>query len=396
MTPVSILAIVLSVASILLSSKRLTVSRLIACMALLLVHIAAAVYYYYYSQTASADASAYYYDTYGLGTLPWGLSTEFVAQLCYVLKVHLGATYLDCFFFFQTFGFAGLMIMARVFDEIEARIGVTEHRGYWILLFLPSVSFWTAGIGKDAPLFFAIALCVWAMLNLRPRFLYFCVSLGVMILFRAHVALLAVSALAGAAFFGSSASLGQRLGLFAVAITGFLLTSGAVESSLGVDPTSVSSMSEFLEDQNDVFAGVAGTTSMGDAPFIVRVLSLLFRPLFLDAHGVLGLVASVENAAFVIVILYSLPHRRDLLSLVRNVFFVRFAVVFAFVVLLALSLVYYNVGLGLRQRVMAYPMIFSTLVALWSLRRKPSPQIAPRPANTLMVKNNPNRPAPEL
>jgi hypothetical protein len=64
--------------------------------------------------------------------------------------------------------------------------------------------------------------------------------------------------------------------------------------------------------------------------------------------------------------------------------------------LFLLTLVYYNVGLGLRERVMAYPMIFSTLVALWSLREKRKLTLVPRHAVPgLMVKPQANTPATE-
>jgi hypothetical protein len=262
------------------------------------------------------------------------------------------------------------MLLARLFREIEEKIGVQDHRPYLGLLLLPSVNFWTSAIGKDAPVFFAVTLCVWAMMNFRPRVLYFTIGIGIMVLFRPHIAFMAASALAGASFFGKSVSLGRRLGLLAVAVAGIWIASGAVESTFGVDATSVSSVSEYLDKQGVAFAADTGNTSLGEAPFVVRVLSLLFRPLFFDAHGILGVIASAENIGAILLTLYFLAHIRDLAHLVRHVQFMRFAAVFGAIVLFTLSLVYYNVGLGLRERVMAYPMIFSIAVSLWSVQRK--------------------------
>jgi hypothetical protein len=42
---------------------------------------------------------------------------------------------------------------------------------------------------------------------------------------------------------------------------------------------------------------VIGRTSV-DAPFPIRVLSLLFRPFFFDANDILGIVVSIENAGW--------------------------------------------------------------------------------------------------
>ena len=78
----------------------------------------------------------------------------------------------------------------------------------------------------------------------------------------------------------------------------------------------------------------------------------------------LGIIASFENVAFIIAVLYIIANWRDAVYLTRRVPFVRFVLIFAFILLFALTLVYYNVGLGLRERVMAYPMIYAFLVSL--------------------------------
>ena len=241
MTPISIAAFVISFVAIGITSGRLTTTRLALSFLLLLVHFTASVYYFNYSLNNAADATAYYYDPYYWGSEPWQLSTKLVTQLCYVLKLYFGASLLDCFLLFQTFGFVGLDDPHPGLRRIEANVGVPGNRGYWILFFLPSVNFWTSAIGKDAPMFFAISLCIWSMLNLRKRFLYFCISLGVMVLFRAHIALMAAVAVAGANFLGHSVSFSRKAGFMVVALVGIWLTSGAVESSFGVDPTDPSS-----------------------------------------------------------------------------------------------------------------------------------------------------------
>jgi hypothetical protein len=368
--------------------------RLLLFSLLLTEHVLSSIYYYNFSLEVVADASSYYFDPYHLAHLPLGFSVVLVTQICYYLKT-FGATYLDCFMLFQAFGFCGLMIMSRVFEEIETNIGVKHNRGYLWILFLPSINFWTSAIGKDAPMFFALSLTVWSMLSLKKRFVSFCVSLGIMVMFRAHIALMAATALAVASFFDRSSSLGRRLGLLTIAAAGMFLAIGPVQQTLDVDVTSVTSVSQFLDEKNAMYASVGGTTSIGSAPFIVCVVSLLFRPFFFDAHGILGLIASVENAGWVFAFIYVVVHWRDLALLARRIVFIRFVLAFAFILLLSLSLVYYNVGLGLRERVMSYPMVFAALVALWSMRRKLDvPTISQAPTG-LMAEADPNRILPE-
>jgi len=95
-------------------------------------------------------------------------------------------------------------------------------------------------------------------------------------------------------------------------------------------------------------------------------------------------------------VLYMIANARNLKLLLQRVEFIRFIFVFSVLLLLSLALVYYNIGLGLRQRVMAYPMVFSLLVALWSLKRKQKLEAAHAHATRLMVNANGNRALPEL
>jgi hypothetical protein len=395
-TLVSFAAVFISILAIAFTWKRPTLAKLLLSGLLLIAHLGACLYYYLYSQNAVADASGYYFASHIWQGQPFSFGTIAVVKFVQLLKVKFDATYLDCFLLFQSFGFAGIVIMARVFEEIESFVGVAEHRGYLALLFLPSAQFWTAAIGKDAPLFLGVSLSVWAMLSFRRRIPQFCAALAIMVLFRPHIALMAVTALAGAAFFGQGTSAGRRMGLLAIALIGFGLLVGPVQDSLKVDVTSTTSVSAFLDKNNSIYATVAGTTSLGHASFAVRTISLLFRPFFFDAHGGLGLIASVENLGVVLAFIYTLLHLRDLIQLVRRVLFIRFALLFAFILLFSLVLVYYNVGLGLRQRVMAYPMIFSILVALWSMRRSMATPGVQYLRPNLMVAPNRNRAVPEL
>lgn len=343
-------------------------------IALFVMHLAACFFYYRYSITNVSDAFGYYYYSYFIAGEAFGLGTVFTDQFVRFLKVDLGASYLDCFLFFQAIGFAGLTILVRVIGEIQEKVGNVEHRRYLGLLFFPSVNFWTAAVGKDAPLFFSISLSTWAILNFRKRIVFFCAALGVMTLFRPHIALMAAAAVAGASSFGSSISVGRRLGLLAVSAAALAVGMVAVQSEFGVDVTSTSSVTSFLDKQNEIYATVSGSTSLGNAPYPVRVLSLLFRPFFFDAKNAMAIVASLENVAVLLAFFFLIRHIRDIRQLARHVFFIRYVLLLTLFILGSLTLVYYNVGLGLRQRVMAFPTFASLLVAVWAMKRKTAAQ----------------------
>jgi small-conductance mechanosensitive channel len=101
----------------------------------------------------------------------------------------------------------------------------------------------------------------------------------------------------------------------------------------------------------------------------VRLLSLLFRPLFLDAQGAFGLIASLENVFIIVLLVTLFRNFGQLMRMIRQVFFIRFAAVFALILIVLLSLVYYNVGLGLRQKIMFMPALLTMFVAVLAVRR---------------------------
>jgi hypothetical protein len=378
---VGILGLLLCFAALPLTSVRLTSARLVVALGLLITHVAATLLYFAYVHTAPTDAWFYYFNPTNFGSGEGGLGTTFVLSFVQFLKNSLGATYFDAFLLFQSIGFLGLVILMRLFQEIQIKAQAAESLAPVAILFLPSAHFWTSAIGKDAPLFFAVSLCVWSMIEFRPRFIAFCVSLVVMVLFRPHIALIIMTSLALSAFFYRSISIGRKAMLLIVAAVGMFLVVGPVQQTLGVDFGSVDSVMGFLDEKRILGSTIAAATTIGDASLPVRIVSLLFRPFFFDAHGAMGLVASLENVLVIAGMMYLVSRWRDLKLLASRVFFVRFTITAAIILILSLAFAYYNIGTGLRQRVMAYPMVFALIASVWCVRRRllvwPLPQRAP-------------------
>ncbi|MEO5772706.1 MAG: hypothetical protein ABIQ32_01130 [Sphingomicrobium sp.] len=162
-------------------------------------------------------------------------------------------------------------------------------------------------------------------------------------------------------------NLRTRIVLIAMTMVGLGAVAATVRSTFSVDVTSAGSVGDF-------FAGQAQTAQLFDtgsavlnAPFPLRLLSLLLRPFFIDARGVLGLIASVENLLMAAMFVTFAAKFRLFKACFKQVLFFRYATIFAVLVLLLLAVVYYNVGLGLRQRTMAFPALLALFVAMRAL-----------------------------
>jgi hypothetical protein len=110
-----------------------------------------------------------------------------------------------------------------------------------------------------------------------------------------------------------------------------------------------------------------GSGAQGSYP--VRVVSLLFRPFFFDAGGIPGLIASFENLVLLFIFGFMAYHFRILRELFRRVMLIRYCVIFSLTVILLLATVYYNVGLGLRQKMMAMPTLLTLLAGIVAVLR---------------------------
>jgi hypothetical protein len=335
---------------------------------LYLAHVASAIVYYLYVQTAAADSAMYYFDSFNMAEEGFGLSTQFVVWIVQVVKAVIGGTYLDYFLLFQAFGFFGLVVLMRIMEEIFLELEAPQPPFSYALLFLPGLHFWTSSIGKDGLLFTAVCLAIWASMRLSRRFIQFGVGILIMVLIRPYIALVAMMALALTFIGNKRIHIVLRVVLGGVAVLGAGLAATMVQSTFRVDVTNADSISDFLAQRETIVDHVdAGNTAV-NAALPIRILSLLFRPLFFDAEGWFAYIASLESVVALAAVGYLLIHLRSSVKLARAVPFLRFGMALTIGATLLLGLTYFNVGLGLRQRTMIMPGLLALVVALRAVR----------------------------
>jgi hypothetical protein len=340
-------------------------------MAAYLLHLGICILYYQLTLSGGGDATMYYDDPYGAyKTEGFGLSTVFLIFLTQFIKQTFEASYLDTFLIFQSFGFLGFVFLMRSFQEIYEDLQIHQPAFTWWFLFLPSMHYWTSAIGKDALFFFATCMAVWSTLAIRKRAPAFAAAVIIMMLIRPHIAALALGSLALTIVWTRNTSVISRVIIFALALAGCTFALVTLKSSFQVDVTSIEGIGGVLENRDRLVE----TDNLGgsgvNASFPIRLLSLLFRPLFFDVSNVPGLVASFENV-LIMILLASLTYRaRTMTALVRSAVVVRFTFIYSLILFVALSLVYYNVGLGLRQKwSMVMPAVLLLFVAVNGVQR---------------------------
>lgn len=369
MTPLGLFGILISIAGFRFARAGASRARFALFALLLLEHIGASIAAYLYAQEFGSDAQLYYYDTWQVYGNDSGISTLFIINLVQFIKSYFGGSFFDYFLLFQAIGFWGILFIMRAFDDIHEELGQPIFKYLYLILFLPGLHYWTSSIGKDAMMFFAVALCMWAALRLQSRYLPFGAGVAIAVVVRPHIALLLLISLALTVLFARKTSLLMRAALTAVVLAGVASVAGLVEGLVyGLNFSSADSMSEVLESKSQVTEESGGDMSIMGASFPVKLFSLLFRPFFVDANGAFGYVASLENATLLVLFLILLFRSGTALSMARSTMFARFAFFFFCLVTLLLALFNYNVGLGLRQKMMAMPALLVFFAALLAVR----------------------------
>ncbi len=365
MTFVGVTAMLLSLLAIAWFSPIKSNFRLGLFLVIVILHLAATFIYYIYVQSNDADTALYYYDVYGFYARGFGLSTTFVIWLTQTLIRLIGGTYLDYFLLYQVLGIWGLALVFRTMEEIADTLGTSVPPLMFALMFLPGMYFWTAAIGKDAPLFLACAMVVWASFSISTRWMWFGVAIGIMVLIRAHIAFATVAALAIAMVTGRGVPNVARFALFAVAIVSGWWILGTLQSELNADLSSIDGIAGFVETQTSQ-ATIGVDDSLRNAPFLIKLLSLIYRPFFVDTNNIFGLVASVQNVAMLAITFVIVRNFRLFRKIFSASLPIRFATIHFIGINLMLTLGYYNVGLGLRQREMATPALLALFGALYT------------------------------
>ena len=368
MTFVGIVALLASCIAATFAFSNRNRNRYLLGFLLLGLHLGATFYYYQYVQTHDADARLYYYDPTGMANGTSAYGTVFLVSAVQTLRRTFGGSYFEYFLLFQTFGFVGIIILSRSLSSVQTQTALPPSRAFVLFLLLPSIQFWTSAIGKDAPLFFACSVAAWATIRFTSRWPWFLMSVIVMLFLRPHIAFIAAAALALSLFLDSRYEFAPRLFFLLVAIVSIPFLFRTVGTTLNFDPSDPNSMADFIVAQHNIGNMLGGSTVRGGFP--VRLFSLMFRPFFIDSRTAIGIIASMENAIFLISMFYCVTHLTSIYKIFNIAVYSRYCYFFTLILTISLAAVYYNVGLGLRERVMVYPTLLPIFAAAWSVRRK--------------------------
>ena len=188
----------------------LITTQSIPSLRLYIYHTLYSLFYFLYSLSNSADSFGYYQAGVG-GIYTFFPGTPFVESICSLLYSVFHLSYLSTFLFFNIIGTLALFIFYLLIISISIHSSSLFRKYSFLLIYFPSVSFWSAAIGKDVFSFLSINLAIWSLLSFQTRKGLALISFLLMFFVRPHMAFILLFAFALSILFFRPISLYKRL-----------------------------------------------------------------------------------------------------------------------------------------------------------------------------------------
>ncbi|WP_235893439.1 hypothetical protein [Litoribacter populi] len=177
--------------------------------------------------------------------------------------------------------------------------------GIWPnILLLPSLHFWSSGIGKDSLVFLFLVMFFYGIRDLRKYVVLVAISALLIYHVRPHVAFIVLFSAAMMLLLDSKLHFSYKLIFFAVAILGFVFIYGEVMIFLKIEELNTENVEELFNKTSVNLSYGGSFVDMSGYPYPLKVFTFLFRPLFFDAHNFSSLLNSVENLICLILVVH--------------------------------------------------------------------------------------------
>ena len=306
-----------------------------------------------------------YYIMAQKGVFEFDIGTHGIYFLSTMMYQAFSLSFLNMAMLYGLFGLVGLLAFDASLRHVTEDKSPTVKLLATIIVFLPSVSFWSAGMGKDAIAFMAVGLALWASLNFSQRKTILIIAILSMLFVRPHMAGLMVLAVAMASLVSAQVSLVQR-----VVIGGLALVAAAVMVPFALDyaglgqgtSASADDVMAFIEKRQGYNLDGAGGIDIAGMSLPMQMFTYLFRPLPFEARSIAAVAASLDNMLllylfFVGIVAMSrkiLPHPD-----VNSVFIWSYSMSS----LMVLAMTTANMGIALRQKWMFVPFLIVLLIS---------------------------------
>lgn len=320
-------------------------------------HILLSLAYFAYILYNPSDSRNYYRKvSMGVRGDSWGdfygTSTTFIEWLSYPFVNYLGFSYEGMMALFSFFGFVGFVYFYIFFKEnIRFKHEFFGYDLLTLIFFLPNLHFWSTSLGKGSIIFMGLGLFFYGISNVKDRIL--ALAIGGLIIYhvRPHVMLvILVSSAMGFIFSSKGVSVAMRIMFLIGASVAFFFIYKDVLSMVGIDEEEFVTQGLDLSHRARELTKASSGVDITQYSLPMQVFTFLYRPLFVDAPGFLGIIVSFENVFYLLISLKLVGNLKGLKFLVTGNFLAKTAFLSFITISIALAQISGNLGLAMRQK----------------------------------------------
>jgi hypothetical protein len=320
-------------------------------------HFFLLIAYYSYILINGSDAIAYYQKVViGYRGETWGdfygTSTTFIEFVGYPFIRFLGFSFEAIMALFSFLGYLGFVYFYIFFKE-NLRFKHT-FLGFDLLtlfFFLPNLHFWSTSFGKGSIIFLGLGLFFYGISKVNQRIV--AIVIGGIIIYhvRPHIMLIVIVSSAISFVFSSrGVSVAWRVLFLAGATVAFFFIYQDVLSLIGIDEEEFVTQGLDLTHRASELSKATSGIDISNYSLPAQLFTFLYRPLFFDAPGILGIVVSFENVFYLMITLQMLTSLKGLKFLIQGNTLTKSAFISFLTVSIALAQISGNLGLAMRQK----------------------------------------------
>lgn len=328
-------------------------------------HLLFFVVYYIFALLNPSDSKAYFARPQN-PSMGWfdffGTTTTFIDFISYPFINYLNFNYEMMMFLFSWLGYLGFVYAYLFFREnIPIKLKVLKYFDFLtLLLFLPNMHFWTASLGKGAPIFLGLMMFAYAIKNPKSRIITLLIGSCLIYFIRPHVFLFAaLGAVLGYMSGSEKISFSRKLIIYGGMLGVLFLVQDQILAVAGLEESGniVEDFDQFSEKRASELGKAGSGLDISSYPMILKLFTFWFRPLFFDSPGIMGIIVSVENVIYLF--LFSNIIRKDFINFVRkSPIAVKMSLVVFLLTSVAMTFVMSNLGIIIRQKSMVMYFIF--------------------------------------
>lgn len=313
-------------------------------------------FYWYYSLSNPADSTKYYRKTFNLD-LNFYPGTRFTESLVLIVTRIFDSNYLNTNLIFNIFGCLGLVL---IYLTLKKYFFVLNKYWFFILL-IPSMSFWSAGLGKDSVSFFATSLFLYAVTSSKRSILIVPIAVLSMCMVRPHIALMMLVSYLLYYVIKAKTHVVLKLFVLPIIAAGVIIALSFVQQYVGLEEASLSSVSDYVDQRQGYNQSGGSSLDITSMSYPMQMFTYIFRPLPFEAHSALALMTSLENTILLLLFVYILIKSKfNFRPFVEKKNLWLLAYVFLTCTILAITTA--NLGIATRQKWMFMPVLLYLLI----------------------------------